>query len=91
MLALGDGRVRGPLNGVAPEAVSNARFMSTVCALSGLASVVRQPSWLLHSRFGASALAVTQGRDAIPARALELGYDFRQPALEPALRQLLAA
>jgi len=36
-------------------------------------------------------VTVTQGRGAIPARALELGYEFRQPRLPAALRQALAA
>ena len=91
LLALGDRRVSGPLNGVAPHAVSNAQFMATLTALLGATSRMSQPEWLLRSRFGAGAVAVTQGRGAVAARALELGYEFRQPRLDAALLEALAA
>jgi uncharacterized protein len=91
LLALGDSRVTGALNGVAPHAVTSAEFMDTLAALLGAASGVAPPEWLLHSRFGAGAVAVTQGRGAVPARALELGYEFRRPRLDAALQQALAA
>jgi len=97
LLALGDARVMGALNGVAPHAVTSAEFMGTLSALAlargGLVPPGRlaPPDWLLHSRFGAGALTVTQGRGAVPARALELGYEFRQPRLAAALEQALAA
>lgn len=91
LLALGDDRVSGALNGVAPHAVSSAEFMDTLAALLGTARGMVPPDWLLHSRFGAGAVAVTQGRGAVPARALQLGYEFRQPRLGEALQQALAA
>ena len=97
LLALGDARVTGALNGVAPEAVTSAEFMATLSALAQGQSRLTPPGrlappgWLLHSRFGAGALTVTQGRGAVPARALDLGYEFSRPRLAPALEQALAA
>ncbi len=91
LLALGDSRVTGPLNGVAPHAVSSAEFMATLAGLVGTPGRLSPPRWLLRSRAGVGALAVTQGRSAVPARALELGYEFRQPRLDGALQQALAA
>jgi uncharacterized protein (TIGR01777 family) len=91
LLALGDARVTGAVNGVAPHAVSSAEFMATLATLTGGPARLPPPRWLLRSRFGAGALTVTQGRGAVPARALELGYEFRQPRLDGALRQALAA
>jgi uncharacterized protein len=91
LLALGDGRVSGALNGVAPHVVTSAEFMDTLADQLGTAGGVAPPDWLLHSRFGAAAVTVTQGRGAVPARALELGYAFRQPRLGDALQQALAA
>lgn len=91
LLALGDSRVTGALNGVAPHAVSSADFMGTLARLVGTTGRLPMPRWLLRSRSGVGALAVTQGRGAAPARALELGYEFRQPRLDAALRQALAA
>jgi uncharacterized protein (TIGR01777 family) len=91
LLALGDARVTGALNGVAPQAVTSAEFMATLAALTPGPRGLAPPAWLLHSRFGAGAVTVTQGRGAIPARALELGYEFRHPRLAAALQQALAA
>jgi uncharacterized protein len=91
LLALGDGRVRGPLNAVAPHAVSSAEFMSTLCTQLGVPPGLPAPDWLLKSRFGTGAVAVTHGRSAVPARALELDYEFRLPRLDAALWRALAA
>jgi uncharacterized protein (TIGR01777 family) len=91
LMALADDRMKGPVNGVAPDAVTSAEFMDTLAALAGFQAGVPSPLWMLRSRFGARAVAVTQGRGAMPARALELGYQFRQPDLREALRQALAA
>jgi NAD dependent epimerase/dehydratase family enzyme len=33
---------------------------------------------------------ITSGARAVPAKPLVLGYEFRQPRLEPALRSALA-
>ncbi len=91
LLALGDPRVSGPLNAVSPHAVTSIEFMDTLTMLLGMPPGVAPPDWLLHSRFGAGAVAVTQGRGAVPARAQELGYEFRRPSLDGALQQALAA
>jgi NAD dependent epimerase/dehydratase family enzyme len=65
--------------------------MATLTSLLGTPGHVGQPGWLLRSPLGANAVAVTQGRGAVPARALELGYEFRQPRLDAALQRALAA
>jgi uncharacterized protein len=91
LLSLEDERASGPMNGVAPHPVTSAEFMDELAALVGMPAGVAQPEWLLRSRFGAGAVAVTQGRGAVPARALELGYEFRQPTLDGALQRALAA
>ena len=91
LLALDDQRASGPLNGVAPHPVTSEECMDTLAALVGVPAGVAQPRWLLRSRFGAGAVPVTEGRGAAPARALELGYEFRQPSLGDALKRELAA
>lgn len=91
LLALGDGRVRGPLNGVAPDAVSSAQFFGLLCQTLGVPRGMTLPEWLQRSQFAGSAIAATHGRSAVPVRALELGYRFREPELAPALSALLAA
>jgi uncharacterized protein len=89
MQALGDGRVAGALNVVAPHSVTGAEFMGAVRTLGRMVSGVPQPKWWLRSPLGAGAVMVTNGRGAVAARALELGYQFRQPRLHAALRHAL--
>ena len=84
LLAIQDEAVRGPLNCVAPEPVSSAEFMAALRRVVGAPFALRPPSWLARG-----AVAATSGRGAAPARALEAGYEFRHPELEPALRALL--
>ncbi len=88
--ALRDPQAHGPLNAVAPGAVTNAEFTAT------LARVLRRPAWLpvpalgLRLLFGemADATLLASARVA-PAQLQRLGFDFRFPQLESALRHLL--
>ena len=89
MQALHDGRVTGALNAVAPHSVTCAEFMRAVRTLSQMIGGVPQPKWWLRSRLGAGAVMVTNGRGAVAARALDLGYEFRQPWLHAALQHTL--
>ena len=86
VLALDRAGASGPINGTAPEPVTNLGFSRT------LAAVLNRPCWLrvprLALRVGLGTLAelATRGQRVIPMRAKELGYDFRYALLEPALR-----
>jgi uncharacterized protein len=88
LLALDDARAAGPLNGTAPEPVKNWGF----CQMLGKG--LRRPCWLpvpslvLRIALGQAATLVTTGQRVLPRRALQLGYSFRFPDLEGALRDL---
>lgn len=79
----------GPINVAAPEAVTNKQF----CKVLG--KVLSRPCWfpvpeaMLKLAFGEMASMILTGQRVIPARLKELGYEFRFPALEPALRDIL--
>ena len=82
--------VTGTLNASAPNPVTNRDFSKT------LAGVLRRPSLLPAPRFAVAALrgqeltnAILSSLRVVPRRALDLGYEFRWPELEPALRDLL--
>jgi NAD dependent epimerase/dehydratase family enzyme len=47
--------------------------------------VLPLPGAALHLLYGDMAEIITTGVRAMPARALVLGYEFRQPELRPAL------
>jgi NAD dependent epimerase/dehydratase family enzyme len=44
------------------------------------------PGLAVRGLYGEMAMIVTTGQRAIPARLTELGYEFRRPDLEDALR-----
>ncbi len=81
--------VSGPVNAVAPEAVTMHRF----CEVLG--RVLHRPSWLpvpgfvLHVTLGELGTLMTTGQRVYPAKALSGGYVFHYPTLEPALRAIL--
>ena len=95
LLALDHTEARGPLNGVAPGPVRNVDFSKT------LARVLRKkgpwppfvpigpPNLMLRAVLGEVAGVITSGQRVRPKKALALGYAFRFPELEPALRDLL--
>lgn len=83
--------VTGPVNLVAPEAVTNATFTKV------LGSVVGRPTLLPIPKFGPRLLLGRELADtllfwstrAAPAALEASGYEFRHPTLEPALRAML--
>lgn len=81
LLAVADERARGPLNCVAPQLVTSGQFMAGVRAQVRVSAGMRPPRWLVPG-----AVAATAGRSVAPGRALALGFDFRHPRLERALR-----
>jgi uncharacterized protein (TIGR01777 family) len=89
--ALADDEVVGPLNAVAPGAVTNAEYAST------LARVMHRPARLTVPAFGPRMLLGAEGaRDmvqasqrVVPARLAAAGHVFRHPSLETCLRHQL--
>jgi len=81
--------VSGPVNAVAPEAVTMNRFCQA------LGQVLHRPSWLPVPRFalrmalGELGTLMTTGQRVTPAKALSGGYAFHYPKLEPALRAIV--
>ncbi len=87
--ALATSSVSGPINAVAPGAVT----MRTFCDVLG--QVLRRPSWLpvpgiaLAAALGELGTLMTTGQRVSPVKALAGGYQFQYPMLEPALRAIL--
>ncbi|HEY2398131.1 MAG TPA: TIGR01777 family oxidoreductase [Solirubrobacteraceae bacterium] len=81
----------GPVNGTAPEPVSNRAFSKALGRVLGRPALLPVPALGLRLLFGGMAGMVTTGARVVPAKALVLGYEFRHPALEPALRSALAS
>jgi uncharacterized protein (TIGR01777 family) len=90
LLALDDERVRGPLNCTAPGVVRNREFAETLGVVLGKPVGRAIPGVMLRLFMGVVADTIIHGRRVVPETALALGYDFRFPRLEPALRDLVA-
>jgi uncharacterized protein (TIGR01777 family) len=85
-----DEAATGPVNVNAPKAVTNRELSRTLGAVLGRPAVLPVPGFAMKLLFGEMASVVVTGQRPIPRRLLELGYEFRYPELEPALRDLLS-
>jgi len=82
--------VRGPVNAVAPEPVSNAEFTRTLARVLRRPTLLPVPAVAVRLAFGEMADALLlAGARVMPVRLQESGYRFRFPDLESALRHLL--
>ena len=87
-----DGEDRtGVYNASAPNPVTNAEFSKALGRALGRPAVMPVPKLVLKARFGSELGEVlTGGQRAIPRRALDGGFEFAHPEVEPAFRSLLA-
>ena len=82
--------ISGPINASAPNPVTNKTFSKL------LGKVLKRPAFFPDPKFAVTAMRggevadfVTASLRVVPRRALDKGYTFRYPELEPALRDLL--
>jgi uncharacterized protein (TIGR01777 family) len=78
--------VSGPVNVTAPEPVTNRELSKTLGRVLRRPAFAPVPALAVRILYGEMAEIVTTGQRAIPGRLTALGYRFRQPELEPALR-----
>ncbi len=91
LLALDRPQAVGPINGTAPNPVTNKEFGNTLGRAMSRPSFMWTPGFMLRLMLGEVANVVTQGQRVLPRRALELGYQFQYPNLDEALKQILAS
>lgn len=90
LFALEDGRVEGPLDATAPEPARNRDLARAIGRTLGRPSLLPAPAAALRLGLGEMSSAVLASQRVLPRKALALGYRFRFPELEGALRDLLA-
>ena len=76
----------GPVNVTAPEPVTNRDFSKALGRVLRRPAFAPVPGLAVKALYGEMATIVTTGQRAVPGRLTELGYEFRQPDLEAALR-----
>jgi uncharacterized protein (TIGR01777 family) len=79
----------GPINAVAPGAVTNAQFVRALGERLGRPAVLPAPIFALRAMLGEGASALLERQRVAPRRALERGYAFAFPSLDGALADLL--
>lgn len=88
--ALGTDTLQGPVNAVAPEAVTNLQFTKTLGHVLLRPTLFPMPAFAARLAFGemADELLLASAR-VEPARLQSAGYSFRHARLETALRHVL--
>jgi uncharacterized protein (TIGR01777 family) len=83
--------IAGVLNAVAPEPVTNGEFTAALGRALKRPTVFAAPAFAVRLALGgdmAEELLLSSQR-AMPVRTLEAGYKYKQPLLEPALKDLV--
>ena len=88
--ALEDEHLRGPVNAVAPNAVTNEEFTKALGHVLGRPTFLPMPAFAARLAFGEMADAILLASTRVePARLEEAGYEFSDPEIEGALRHVL--
>jgi uncharacterized protein (TIGR01777 family) len=84
--ALDDENWTGPVNATAPRPVTNAELAKALGRALHRPAVLPVPALAVKALYGGMAKLVVEGQNALPRRTQELGYSFRHPDLDEALR-----
>ena len=87
---LEDATLQGPVNATAPNPVTNDEFSRTLGRVLHRPAFFRVPAVALRMALGEMSGLLLTGQRVRPSRALAAGFEFRYPALEVALREVLA-
>jgi uncharacterized protein len=88
--ALGNEKVSGVVNGSSPNPATNRDFSKALGRALNRPAIAPVPGFVLDAKFGREFGQVLRGgQRVIPKRTTELGYEFKHPDLDRALRDLL--
>ena len=89
LLALDNAAAAGPVNGTAPNPVTNRDFARALGRAVHRPTFLPTPGFALKAAMGEVADVVLAGQRVLPRRALELGYSFKFPTINAALGDIL--
>ncbi|MFZ2986932.1 TIGR01777 family oxidoreductase [Ideonella sp.] len=87
-LALTHGPLSGPVNAVAPQALTQAEFAQALADSFGRRARLAMPAWPLRLLLGEMSELLLSGQRVEPTRALGHGYVFRHAGIRTALADL---
>ncbi|WP_091187865.1 TIGR01777 family oxidoreductase [Paenibacillus catalpae] len=83
--------IQGPVNGSAPEPVTNDQFGQALSKAFGRPHWLPAPAFLMKAVLGEMSSLLLEGQRALPRKALEHGFTFKYPTIESAMKQLSRA
>jgi uncharacterized protein len=83
--------VSGPVNGTAPNPVTNADFTKSLGHAISRPSVFPIPAFMVKTMFGEMSEVMLSSQRVLPKAAQAAGYQFRYPEIDAALRNILAS
>ncbi|MGD2144216.1 MAG: TIGR01777 family oxidoreductase, partial [Anaerolineae bacterium] len=86
---IGNEAAVGPFNLTAPDTVTNAEFSRVLGRVMQRPAFFRVPAFALRLALGEMSTVVLDGQQAASDKLRDLGFTFRFPTLEMALRDLL--
>jgi uncharacterized protein (TIGR01777 family) len=87
--ALNDSSLRGAINAVSPNPVTNIEFAKTLGVSLRRPTAIPIPARMLRLAMGEASTVLLGGQRAIPSKLIASGFEFRFPTLGKALRDLV--
>jgi len=81
--------VKGPMNAVGPNPVTNREFTRTLASVLGRPAIFPVPKLALQLLFGEMSTILLSSQKVMPKVAERTGYQFRYTTLDAALRAIL--
>ncbi len=91
LLALDNPQANGPLNGTAPNPVTNREFSKALGRALHRPSFLPAPVFGMRLLLGQVAQVVATGQRVLPQVPLQLGHAFKFPTIDAALAEILAS
>ena len=82
-------QANGPFNLSAPSPLTNKELALTIGKVMGRPAIFPAPGFALKTLFGEMATVILDGQRAVPHHLQELGFIFKYPTAEEALRELI--
>jgi uncharacterized protein (TIGR01777 family) len=90
LFGLDHSSVSGPLNGTAPNPVTNRAFGKALGKALGRPAFLPTPALALRVMLGKVASVISTGQRVVPEAALRARYAFRYPTIDEALTNIVA-
>jgi ligand-binding SRPBCC domain-containing protein len=90
MKALEDSSIKGPVNIVAPEAVTNTQLTKALAVKTRLPAIFRAPAFVLKLVLGEMSSMLLGSSNVRPGVLITSGFKFQFPDISTALSDLLA-